>query len=175
MVGKKGKDKYSIDSSLATIESFLMVIEDFLDKESTSFRKYCERQDLSFFKEGKFEIHQKNLDYYFPNQLRKSLFVNVFSLIEYRLRIACEYIQKRDNLPPFEKSEANKKSTSLIERYRRYLVKIAQVSVAGSEEWKEICDYNKLRNCFVHNQGLLTIGKNGKHLRMCFLNNQGGE
>jgi len=52
-----------------------------------------------------------------------------------------------------------------IRRSKNYLEKVVGLKISNPKEWHEVLAYNKLRNCFVHNNGFATKSDDEKFLR----------
>jgi hypothetical protein len=102
-----------------------------------------------FFEEG-----LRVLEDIFPNILRRSFFVTIYSLIEMQLNEICRKQERTKGLPvPLEK--VKKPPDQSIRRAKEYLVGVAKIRFPESSEWDELLKYQKLRNCIVHNEGRL--------------------
>lgn len=99
-----------------------------------------------------FEEEHK-LEDIFPNMLRRSFFVAIYSLIEMQLNEICREQERTKELPlPLERVKALDRS---IQRAKAYLMDVARICFPESSEWDELLKYQKLRNCIVHNEGKL--------------------
>jgi hypothetical protein len=93
----------------------------------------------------------------FPNLLRRSLFVYVFSVLEDALVNCCKLLNYQGR--PFIRPEGKGGN---IFKARKYLVKAG----VTFPEWGEIEKYARLRNCIVHSGGRLeTKRKDERDLR----------
>lgn len=102
-----------------------------------------------FFEEG-----LTALEDIFPNILRRSFFVTIYSLIEMQLNEICRKQERAKGLlVPLEKMK--KPPDQSIRRTKEYLVGVAKIRFPESSEWEELLKYQKLRNCIVHNEGRL--------------------
>jgi len=102
-----------------------------------------------------FEKEHK-LEDIFPNMLRRSFFVAIYSLIEAQLNAICHDQERTKGLQLSVEDSTN--SDKSIGRARKYLVKEAKICFPDSPEWNKLRDYQKLRNCIVHNEGRLESG-----------------
>jgi hypothetical protein len=89
----------------------------------------------------------------FENILFTSFFVTIYFFLESELTRHCRNLEKQ-NLEVLSLSDI---TGSGIQRAITYLVKVQHIefSLGKSPEWEKIQNYNILRNCIVHNQGLL--------------------
>jgi hypothetical protein len=109
-----------------------------------------ERGALEYF----FFEEEHKLEDIFPNMLRRSFFVAIYSLIEMQLNEICRKQERTKGLPvPLEK--VKKPPDQSIRRAREYLVGVAKIRFPESSEWDELLKYQKLRNRIVHNEGKL--------------------
>jgi len=101
-----------------------------------------------------FEESLRALEDIFPNILRRSFFVAIYSLIEMQLNEICREQERAKELPlPLEK--VKKAPDRSIQRTKVYLMDVAEFHFPESSEWDELLKYQKLRNCIVHNEGRL--------------------
>lgn len=162
-------------SRLADLESLVVAIERFIESEIAGMdrqvaieadRAYEEMQDewpdywpddeaiRDFL--GLTDRYWK-FEEEFPNTLRKSLFVTIYSLIENVLLAICRQKEREGNLSPSVEDFFDKKP-NLLRQSKIYLKEVAGLSdfPANSNEWSEIFGhYRRLRNCIVHNEGRL--------------------
>jgi hypothetical protein len=109
-----------------------------------------------FFFEEEYELED-----IFPNMLRRSFFVSIYSLIEAQLNAICHEQERSKGLQ--SSVEDFTEPDMGIGRARKYLVNEARIRFPDSE-WTKLRDYQKLRNCIVHNEGKLESGHE-KHER----------
>lgn len=106
-----------------------------------------------------FEEEFQRLDYY-PNILRRSLFVAIFSdlLLATMFAICRREAEKGDFFgEPFDNFFKGQKRNgkSDIEALGNYLEQEIGITVSSYEEWTEFLHFNDLRNCIVHDEGRL--------------------
>lgn len=107
-----------------------------------------ERGALEYF----FFEEEHKLEDIFPNMLRRSFFVAIYSLIERQLNEICREQERSKGLSkPLEK--VDRPPDQSIRRAKKYLMDVAKIRFPGSSEWEELLKYQKLRNCIVHNEG----------------------
>jgi hypothetical protein len=90
----------------------------------------------------------------FPQILRRSLFIAVASHTEHVLHVWCEWLRKKWLLGPLGKS---RKGTADIVHFMAYLRDVANLPLAGFEQWSEwpAIDAARLaRNALAHNGGI---------------------
>jgi len=104
--------------------------------------------------------------YFFPRSLRYSFVVLLFLVIEHQLNQLCDEIKKRQSLP----IRANEMSGDVLKRSKVYLEKIAGISI---NNWSDLEDLSKVRNCIVHALGKVELSKDEKHLRQLVKRNVG--
>lgn len=89
----------------------------------------------------------------FADMIRKSFFVNLYSYLESQLLNECKIRQQARDDILLTLRDVSGKGIFLA---KTYLVKVLRVDMPfRSPEWCEIQNYNKLRNCIVHNEGEL--------------------
>lgn len=91
-----------------------------------------------------------SLECYFPNLLRRSLFIAAYSVFEDALCRRCEILQENYDLG--QSVDFRDEGIWVV---KSYLAETIDLDLERSEEWSEITCYNKLRNCIVHNNGRL--------------------
>lgn len=102
------------------------------------------------FEEGYWELEEG-----FPNILRKSLFVAIYSFIEALLYAICLYKERADNLPVSLEDFRDMDRSKGIELSKNYLMRVAGFAVGKIDRWQTITNYQKLRNCIVHGESRL--------------------
>lgn len=123
-----------IERQLKELELFLADVEKFLDEQAKSEESEAER---------------RKMEEYFPNLLRSSLFVTIYSTVENELNRLCSQLAKDDSL-----DVEDLRGNGII-RARTFLCKVCRVDFPdSSEEWKQLKEYNQLRNVLVHDNGI---------------------
>jgi hypothetical protein len=93
------------------------------------------------------------MEEHFPNLLRSSLFVTIYSVVENELNRICRLHAMEDGLD-VEDLRGNG-----IQRACTYLTRVCRIDFPEkSDEWKLLQDYNQLRNVVVHNRGIMETG-----------------
>ena len=96
---------------------------------------------------------RQKMEEYFPNLLRSSLFVTIYSVVENELNKICRQLAAKDGLD-VEDLRGNG-----IQRACTFLTRVCRVDFPDkSDEWKLLRNYNQLRNVIVHNQGYMETG-----------------
>lgn len=125
-----------IDKQLSELDLFLEKVEEFLDNQAGRAETDDERRKM----EG-----------YFPNLLRSSLFVTIYSAVENELNRLSRELSKADGL------DVEDLRGSGILRASTFLIRVCRVDFPeNSDEWKLLQELNQLRNLIVHNNGRLT-------------------
>ncbi|MBN3553296.1 hypothetical protein JYA63_03395 [Fictibacillus nanhaiensis] len=79
----------------------------------------------------------------YPSFLRNSIFISIYSYLEYHLLNQCDNKEKLRSI-----------KGSGIEKGKKYFKQVYGIHTPfESIEWNNINDYNKIRNCLVHNGG----------------------
>jgi len=152
---------------LSDYKGYLGEVETFLESEEVAQRAIC--RDLFD------EVMDERLTmmaHFYPDILRKSFFLALYSLTETELKNICGHVEKRDNLP-LSLDDISVRG-GFTEKIEKYLERLARVKFPRTFEWAELENYRKLRNCVMHNQGQLASGrvKDNKHLRDMYIPNQ---
>jgi len=173
------------DCRVVYYSDYLSSLEEFLEKEArilderydTEMQKVIEsrerincgdstlprqlREEESGALEHFFFGEEHKLEDIFPNILRRSFFVAIYSLIEAQLNAICHEQERSKGLQ--SSVEDLTEPDMGIGRARKYLANEARIRFPDSE-WTKLRDYQKLRNCIVHNEGKLESGHE-KHER----------
>ncbi|MCP2518911.1 hypothetical protein NLC26_03300 [Candidatus Aminicenantes bacterium AC-708-M15] len=156
-------------SELNNLKEYVNTLEALLEKEVEDFKEYINAQAEKMTKKEQEEFFDIYYDQYqqlkkvFPNIMRSSFFVTIYTLLEYKLIFICNYyyLCKKLNLP----DPSTLKKEKGIFRARKYLKKHVKVSFPdGHPSWRKIRFYNLLRNFIVHNFGRLNDSKKAKKL-----------
>jgi hypothetical protein len=123
----------SIARHLEDIERFLQVMEDYLAEQAQAATGQ----------------EQTELEKAFPNLLRSSVFVTIYSAIEAELTRLCRRQQQSRSL----KLNLDELRGNGIVRAHNYLSRVCEIKVPKGKYWRELLDYNALRNVIVHPDG----------------------
>ena len=97
----------------------------------------------------------------FPRILRSSFFVSAYSLLESKMAIICRQLKKDKQLPI---SWSDLKG-DVLDQFKLYC-KLAGLELSyNTQAWQEIQRYSRVRNCIVHNRGLIKGSREEKELR----------
>ena len=145
-----------------TLKEYLSIMEDHLQKTTEQFEASVNEQKKTLTPEqfNEFEIdHVEEYVYYrdeFPYILRNSFLVSAISLLEYDMGRICESLRK---IKGIQKSWSDLRG-DIFEKFKQYYKKANLPLSVNDPAWQEIQDYYLIRNCVVHNMGL--INKNVK-------------
>lgn len=160
---------YPLELAFIEIRNYLDLMEDFLktakEKVDDSFKEH-QQQEVHKSRTGTDmpdEFVQYELDslidqfvdisLWIPHNFRQSLLTSIIGFIEYELRAICEIHHQKFNT---QKSITQIKSNSDFEKAKKYLSKVAQIDFNKlNPEWGFIKTLIKIRNKFVHHQGLI--------------------
>jgi len=169
------------DCRVVYYSDYLSSLEEFLEKEARILderydaevqeiiaenKKRTNRSDHTFppqLDEVELEVgaleylffeEEHKLENIFPNMLRRSFFVAIYSLIERQLNGICREQERSKGLPK-QLEKVDKPPDQSIRRADKYLTDVAKIRFPESSEWEELLKYQKLRNCIVHNEGKL--------------------
>ncbi|MDM8149979.1 hypothetical protein [Priestia megaterium] len=88
----------------------------------------------------------------FPNILRSSLLISIYSFLENQLTRLCKELQMKMELS-VKYNSINGKG---IEKAKVYLSDVVKLDFpSGSQEWQKINNYQNIRNCFAHSEGIV--------------------
>ncbi|MED4971372.1 hypothetical protein, partial [Parageobacillus toebii] len=154
-VFKRGWINLSIHMGLDSFTHYINAMENFLDNQL----KELEEQYIEETKnvppevaENIFEYQYEDQFYYyqdeFPNILRKSFIISLYSFLEQELIRICRHIEKNNS---FEVRLDDIKDKGIF-KCHEYLTEIAKIDFSTvNNEWEKIKKINKIRNHFVHN------------------------
>ncbi len=136
---------------------YLSSMEKFLEQEAAAIR-------TCHYDEGELSIIENYLDRledYFPDLLRKSLFVAIYTAIDTELIRWCDRAHERMK----SKSAPRELEGNFREKAKEYITRVLDIRLPT--EWQQIQDYADLRHCLVHAQGHLELydKKKRKHLK----------
>ena len=98
----------------------------------------------------------------FPQLLRSTTLIALYSLLEHRLFEICEILRKEDKLS----LGPNDLKGAGVEQARAFIQRACGRSFPDqSAEWQTIQNVRKVRNCLVHNGGVVENGEKGDHTR----------
>ncbi len=95
----------------------------------------------------------------YPNILRKSFLITMYSYLEHELINTCEFKKESESL----QLDINDLNGGVLERAKKYL-KLIGKDISSCKSWSEINNIKAIRNCIVHSDGVLTSEKH-KHIR----------
>jgi hypothetical protein len=164
-------DKIMFEAEMTPFYDYLESMERFLDIES---QKHLENLKIIQEKISSGEIipprdpgqmpTEMEYDYFqldrlvlFENILRKSFFISIYTFLESSLMQHCRYLEETKSDILLSLSEIAGEG---IHKAMIYLIKVQRInfSLSTRPEWSEIRQYNRLRNCIVHNEGKLNEG-----------------
>jgi hypothetical protein len=133
-------------------EDYLRTVEEFLRKEAVSLREKYHEMESAIGGSSNVEEHLDAVQHFFPSLLRSSLFLAVYSCFDGAMKHTCDLVQEQRHCPTGVDGE---KKGSDLEKYNRYLRRIAGVQLDRLAGWTDLTDYAKVRNCVVHYEGHL--------------------
>jgi len=153
------------------LEEYLKITEEYLQKAEKDFDIRVEEQvkklsSADIPSEELDEINEfygeKHWDYAetFPRILRSSFFVSAYSLLEHKMVTICGWLKKDKQIPV----SWNDSKGNTLDQFKHYC-KRADLGLTYDDNWKEINEYRRIRNCIVHNRGLIKGSREEKELR----------
>jgi len=168
----KGIFAIELHSGFDELEEYLKITEEYLQKAEKDFDTHVEEQVKKLssadippeeLDESKEFYGEKHWDYAetFPRILRSSFFVSAYSLFEHKMALICKWL-KRDKQIPISWSDLKGDS---LDQFKLYC-KLAGLELSyNSKTWQEIQHYCMLRNCIVHNRGLIHGARQERELQ----------
>jgi hypothetical protein len=149
------------------LEFYLNTTEKYFKKAEKEFDEKYEND----FKRLLLEEGDNAIDYYnelawdysytLPNIMRNSFFVALFSFLEHKLGIFCKYMQKERKIVSSWQDEKG----NTLDKFKKYCKHNRLSLKFDDQNWQEINHYRLIRNCIVHNKGLIKGFNNEKELR----------
>ncbi len=158
-------DVSSLD--LDELEEYLKITEEYLRKAKTDFGTWFDEKTKGFTPKERNEFYESyGADYWqyaetFPRILRNSFFVSAYSLLEYEMDVICRWL-KKDKQLPISLSDLRGDTPDQFKNY----CKLARLEFPfNGRLWQEINNYRRIRNCIVHNRGLIERAREERELR----------
>jgi hypothetical protein len=152
---------------LDELEKYLDITEKYLQKAKDDFEAWINKEMDKLSPKERNEFGEFYSDTYweyaetFPRILRSSFFVSAYSLLEHKLAITCGWL-KKDKQIPISWSDIR---GDTLEQFKLYC-KLAHLDLRYDDQnWQEINNYRRIRNCIVHNRGLIEGSTDEKDLR----------
>lgn len=148
--------KYQISRQFAELRDYINETNDLIKNEQTKIEKFVneELNGLEDSDEARevIEFYIEDIDKYaatYTELLMNSTFVSSFSLFESSFVRICNYGQKEKNIII---SVADLGGNSIASKCKKYVEKGLVVDLEDlNNDWKDLTDYNKIRNLIVHN------------------------
>jgi len=146
---------FNFFGNLTEIDYQLQEIKDFLKE----FQKYIEVTNVHL-KEGKFigydqetlESMKVNFEYSHGDILRKSTIISLYIMLELELGKFCQIFKKHSK----SKLSLGDFKGDILEGFKKYAVKVMNLNFDfNSQVWQYIVGIHELRNCLVHNGGVI--------------------
>jgi len=160
-----------VHSGLDELEGYLKVTEEYLQKAKSDFESHVQEESKKLSTAGlspeeRDEINEfygeAHWDYAetFPRILRSSFFVSAYSLLEYKMAIICRWL-KKDKQIAISWGDLR---GSTLDQFKLYC-KFAGLDLTYDDQnWQEINNYRRIRNCIVHNRSLIKGSREEKEL-----------
>lgn len=152
-------------------EDYLNLVESHLQEELKTHDDSYDEKELEEHSKTAGEHHQEYLAYLrsehfkektmlefdFPQSLRSTFIVQVFSFLEFELVNICKYHARLNNMRfPIKKPKPDKTPDSYFDKIKLYLSEGPKIDLNKLDpEWTFIDDVRFLRNHLVHNGGII--------------------
>jgi len=163
----KGLFAIELHNGFNELNEYLRITEDYLQKAKSDFEAKIDEQAKTLPPEERDEFYEFQSETYwdyaetFPKILRNSFFVSAYSLLEYKMATICRWLKKDKQMPI---SWSDLKGDTL-DQFKLYC-KLAGLELSyNSQTWQEIQHYCMLRNCIVHNRGLIQGARQERELQ----------
>jgi len=151
------------------LKEYLKKMEKAIQEAERQFRSKFD-EDLKKVSELTDEHKQSFYEYYaeqyynyeeFPRILRNSLLVSIISLFEFELDFICKILIQEQGL------EENWRDLrgSILDKIKTFCKRVEIDITTNEQAWRELKNLYLVRNCIVHNSGLIKGSKNEKKLR----------
>jgi len=152
---------------LDELRKYLGVTDKYLQKAKGDFELWADEEVKKLPPQQRQEFYEFYSDEYwrheekFPRILRNSFLVSALSLLEYEINVVCRRLKKDQRV---EVSLSDLKGDTLEQA--KLFFKFAGLNLRyDSPTWQEINNYYLVRNCIVHNGGLIKAFKQEQKLR----------
>jgi len=148
------------------LREYLSRMEEYLLKAERKFSAWADKEleKLQSDERGNFyEAYAEEFSYHmeFPRILRNSIFMSACSVLEYWMRVICSGLKEKQHMP----IRWNDLRGGTIKQFRLYFeLAHLDIPVGMNKKWQEIENYYLVRNCIVHEQGLLEKFRNNSRL-----------
>lgn len=146
-----GKDAwFSLQKS--GIEDYLVYLEEIelsIEKQNIKMEKQAQEVSEEDLEEYWYHYEDEHYRYYnlFPSILRRSIFTSLYSYFEHMLFELCEDREKLKNTKGVGIEKAKKYLSARYELGKLFV----------GTEWNSIKQYSKIRNCFLHANGVVFL------------------
>jgi hypothetical protein len=143
-------------SEWSFLKDYLYRIELFLEDEKDNFEAYFLGQTETLSPTQASEFYEQSMEVYllskeFPKLLRNSFFVSAYSLLEHHLDVICKKLKEKQQIP----INISDLHGNILRRAKLYWLLAKLAFPCDEKTWKEINNYAEVRNCIVHDNGLL--------------------
>lgn len=142
---------------LGELKEYLEITEKYLQKAKSDFEAWVNGQASKISAEERNDFNEFYIDQYwryserFPRILRNSFLISAHSLLEHEMAQICKRLKMERQIPL---SWSDLKG-DVFERFKRYC-KLANLPLLYNDStWQEINNYYMVRNCIVHQNGLV--------------------
>jgi hypothetical protein len=148
------------------LERYLEITEEYLQKAKAEFETWVDEESKTLSLEGRDEFNesyeQEYWDYAetFPRILRSSFFVSVYSLFENKMALICKWLKKDKQIIIGWRDLRG----DTLDQFKLYC-KLGGLRITYDDQnWNEINEYRRIRNCIIHNRGLIQGANEEKKL-----------
>ena len=148
---------FDVSLGLDELERYLEITEKYLQKAKTDFETWFDEKTKGLTPKERGEFGEFYTDTYgeytetFPRILRDSFFVSAYSWLEHEMVVICRWLKKDKQLP----ISWGDLRGSTLDQFKLYC-KLAGLDLTYDDQnWQEINNYRRIRNCVVHNRGLI--------------------
>ena len=164
------KDPFYVASNYSSFWTGIFSFDDylentiaFLDREKKKYEEKAEElQSQPISDENCWDLEYATFELQgFPeleSTILSSFFIMIYSYLESELSQYCFELDRRY---PKEIRWKDFKNKNTLTRTQKYLQNVQQINFPDdSSEWCDIREFNRLRNCLVHNQGIVNNSLN---------------
>ena len=162
-------DEYFRSYRLDELKKYLDITEKYLKTAEDDFKARVDKETEILSRENLSpgEINDILSDEYwryserFPRIFRNSFLVSAISLLEHELNLICNRLKKEQNI----RINLSDLTGDTLERTKKYFQNAGLELPFSDPSWQEINNYYMVRNCIVHNNGLIQGVKGERALR----------
>ena len=155
-------------------KDYLEILETHIAQVKKSRKDWLQNNASNFESEDEYYSAQENVWFsdLHGDRLRKSFLINLMSWLEWWTTLQCEYFKNAKGAPSYNRKRSNE---TQLQHNKMYILKIKELDVEKDFEdsqksteppgWDSVNQAWYLRNCIVHNNGVIDLCKQKETLQ----------